>query len=149
MTNDVDEFSEGDNDQQDPLGGAGANLAELTDLGRPVPPGCTATTPACREYLRDRRLHEVDADDPACPSSRLSVARPAAGRSGHRMNAGRADGPDGPAGRRLPRCADTAGSARRGRAGEATIEHRMTTRKAVRRRRSRIVQGRPSGRAAR
>ncbi|WP_395726108.1 hypothetical protein [Nakamurella sp.] len=146
MTNDVDEFSEGDNDQQDPRGGAGANLAELTDLGGPVPPGFTVTTRACREYLRDRRFPEVDADD---SSSGLAVARLEAGRGGHRTNAGRAGGPDGRAGRRLPRFAHTAVPAKRGRACEATIEHRMTTRKAIRRRGSRIVQDRPSGRAAR
>ena len=87
MTDDVDEFAEGDNDQQGPRGGAGANLAELTDLGRPVRTGFTATTPAFRQCLQDRRFHEVDADD---PSSRRSVARPAAGRGGHRMNAGSA-----------------------------------------------------------
>ena len=34
------------------LGGKGANLAEMTRLGLPVPPGFTVTTEACREYLR-------------------------------------------------------------------------------------------------
>src|SRR6188472_2675699 len=44
-------FSEGDKDQKDLLGGKGANLAEMTRLGLPVPPGFTITTEACREYL--------------------------------------------------------------------------------------------------
>ena len=38
-------------DQKDLLGGKGANLAEMTNLGLPVPPGFTITTEACREYL--------------------------------------------------------------------------------------------------
>ena len=46
-------FSEGDKDQKDLLGGKGANLAEMTRLGLPVPPGFTVTTDACRAYLRD------------------------------------------------------------------------------------------------
>jgi pyruvate,orthophosphate dikinase len=45
-------FSEGDKDQKDLLGGKGANLAEMTNLGLPVPPGFTITTEACRAYLQ-------------------------------------------------------------------------------------------------
>ncbi len=44
-------FSEGDKDQKDLLGGKGANLAEMTRLGLPVPPGFIITTAACRYYL--------------------------------------------------------------------------------------------------
>ena len=51
MTTYVFDFSEGDKDQKDLLGGKGANLAEMTRLGLPVPPGFTITTEACREYL--------------------------------------------------------------------------------------------------
>jgi pyruvate,orthophosphate dikinase len=47
----VYEFSEGDKDQKALLGGKGANLAEMTRLGLPVPPGFTITTEACREFL--------------------------------------------------------------------------------------------------
>lgn len=47
----VYDFSEGDKDQKDLLGGKGANLAEMTRLGLPVPPGFTITTEACREFL--------------------------------------------------------------------------------------------------
>jgi pyruvate,orthophosphate dikinase len=51
MTTYVFDFSEGDKEQKDLLGGKGANLAEMTRLGLPVPPGFTITTEACREYL--------------------------------------------------------------------------------------------------
>jgi pyruvate, orthophosphate dikinase len=51
MTKYVYQFTEGDKDQKDLLGGKGANLAEMTRLGLPVPPGFTITTEACREYL--------------------------------------------------------------------------------------------------
>ncbi|SDO18961.1 pyruvate, phosphate dikinase [Geodermatophilus sp. DSM 45219] len=47
----VYDFSEGNRDQKDLLGGKGANLAEMTNLGLPVPPGFTITTDACRHYL--------------------------------------------------------------------------------------------------
>lgn len=49
----VYDFAEGNKDQKDLLGGKGANLAEMTRLGLPVPPGFTITTDACRAYLRD------------------------------------------------------------------------------------------------
>jgi pyruvate,orthophosphate dikinase len=45
-------FREGHKDQKDLLGGKGANLAEMTNLGLPVPPGFTITTEACNEYTR-------------------------------------------------------------------------------------------------
>jgi len=51
MTKYVYDFTEGDKDQKDLLGGKGANLAEMTKLGLPVPPGFTISTVACREYL--------------------------------------------------------------------------------------------------
>src|SRR5215469_15731250 len=44
-------FSEGNKDLKDLLGGKGANLAEMTNLGLPVPPGFTISTEACRYYL--------------------------------------------------------------------------------------------------
>jgi pyruvate,orthophosphate dikinase len=47
----VFDFSEGHREQVDLLGGKGANLAEMTRLGLPVPPGFTITTDACRFYL--------------------------------------------------------------------------------------------------
>ncbi|MEU8195627.1 pyruvate, phosphate dikinase [Microbispora amethystogenes] len=45
-------FTEGNKDLKDLLGGKGANLAEMTNIGLPVPPGFTITTEACRHYLR-------------------------------------------------------------------------------------------------
>jgi pyruvate,orthophosphate dikinase len=47
----VYDFTEGNKDLKDLLGGKGANLAEMTNLGLPVPPGFIITTEACREYL--------------------------------------------------------------------------------------------------
>ncbi|GIF14635.1 pyruvate, phosphate dikinase [Actinoplanes teichomyceticus] len=49
----VYDFHEGNKDLKDLLGGKGANLAEMTNLGLPVPPGFTITTEACRQYLRN------------------------------------------------------------------------------------------------
>lgn len=51
MTQYVYAFEEGSKDQKDLLGGKGANLAEMTNLGLPVPPGFTISTEACRAYL--------------------------------------------------------------------------------------------------
>jgi pyruvate, orthophosphate dikinase len=51
----VYDFSEGNKDLKDLLGGKGANLAEMTNLGLPVPPGFTITTEACQAYLRSGR----------------------------------------------------------------------------------------------
>ncbi len=47
----VYDFTEGNRDLKDLLGGKGANLAEMTNLGLPVPPGFIITTDACRFYL--------------------------------------------------------------------------------------------------
>jgi pyruvate,orthophosphate dikinase len=47
----VYDFSQGNKDMRDLLGGKGANLAEMTNLGLPVPPGFTITTKACQAYL--------------------------------------------------------------------------------------------------
>jgi pyruvate,orthophosphate dikinase len=52
----VYDFSEGGRDMRDLLGGKGANLAEMTSLGLPVPPGFVITTEACIAYLRDGDL---------------------------------------------------------------------------------------------
>src|SRR5215470_14203882 len=47
----VYDFIEGNKDMKDLLGGKGANLAEMTNLGLPVPPGFIINTQACRYYL--------------------------------------------------------------------------------------------------
>ena len=56
MTKYVYDFAEGNREMKDLLGGKGANLAEMTTLGLPVPPGFTITTEACRAYLRSGHL---------------------------------------------------------------------------------------------
>ena len=48
-------FSEGDAGMRNLLGGKGANLAEMTRLGLPVPQGFTITTEACTQYYEDGR----------------------------------------------------------------------------------------------
>ena len=44
-------FKEGNADMRNLLGGKGANLAEMTNLGLPVPPGLTITTETCMDYI--------------------------------------------------------------------------------------------------
>ncbi|CAN5145069.1 pyruvate, phosphate dikinase [soil metagenome] len=53
MTKYVYDFSEGNKDLKELLGGKGANLAEMTNLGLPVPAGFTITTEACKVYLAE------------------------------------------------------------------------------------------------
>ena len=48
----VYDFAEGSKDMKDLLGGKGANLAEMSNLGLPVPPGFTISTEACQAYLK-------------------------------------------------------------------------------------------------
>ncbi|WP_214415965.1 pyruvate, phosphate dikinase [Sphaerisporangium fuscum] len=59
----VYDFTEGNKDLKDLLGGKGANLAEMTNLGLPVPPGFTITTDACRSYLADGGFPEGLAEE--------------------------------------------------------------------------------------
>ena len=63
MSKFVYDFTEGNKDLKDLLGGKGANLAEMTNLGLPVPPGFTVSTDACRYYLRHGSTpDELDAE---------------------------------------------------------------------------------------
>ena len=55
MTKWVYLFSEGNADMRNLLGGKGANLAEMTNIGLPVPQGFTITTEACTQYYEDGR----------------------------------------------------------------------------------------------
>ena len=48
-------FKEGNATMRELLGGKGANLAEMTSLGLPVPQGFTVTTEACTQYYEDGR----------------------------------------------------------------------------------------------
>jgi pyruvate,orthophosphate dikinase len=63
MTKYVYDFSEGSRDMKDLLGGKGANLAEMSNLGLPVPPGFTISTDSCRAYLESGELPDsLDAE---------------------------------------------------------------------------------------
>jgi pyruvate,orthophosphate dikinase len=91
----VYDFAEGNKEMKELLGGKGANLAEMTNLGLPVPPGFTISTDACRVFLQtgsvppelaDEIDHHVDvlqqkmgkklgqADDPLLVSVRSGAA---------------------------------------------------------------------------
>jgi pyruvate,orthophosphate dikinase len=59
----VYDFTEGNKDLKDLLGGKGANLAEMTNLGLPVPPGFIITTEACRQYLSEGAVPAGLADE--------------------------------------------------------------------------------------
>ena len=60
MTKFVYDFNEGNGSMKDLLGGKGANLAEMTSLGLPVPRGFTISTEACIEYLNSNRQLSKD-----------------------------------------------------------------------------------------
>ncbi len=99
-------FEEGSKEQKYLLGGKGANLAEMTNLGLPVPPGFTITTDACNAYMAagdtipDGLMDEVAAaratledkmgkrfGDAGRPAARVGALRRAvldAGDDGHR-----------------------------------------------------------------
>ncbi len=63
MTKYVYLFSEGNASMRNLLGGKGANLAEMTGLGLPVPRGFTVTTEACTRYYADGKKIEKDIED--------------------------------------------------------------------------------------
>ncbi|MBO0787734.1 MAG: pyruvate, phosphate dikinase, partial [Actinobacteria bacterium] len=70
----VYDFTEGNKDLKDLLGGKGANLAEMTNLGLPVPPGFTITTDACRHYLRQGEVPDGLAEEVSEHLQRLEQA---------------------------------------------------------------------------
>src|ERR1700731_3806061 len=55
--------ADGDASMKNLLGGKGANLAEMSALGLPVPPGFTITTDACNHYFDEGRAHPGDLAD--------------------------------------------------------------------------------------
>jgi pyruvate,orthophosphate dikinase len=59
----VYDFNEGNKDLKDLLGGKGANLSEMTNLGLPVPPGFVITTEACKVYLAEGKEPPELADE--------------------------------------------------------------------------------------
>ena len=56
-------FSEGDASMRELLGGKGANLAEMTVLGLPIPQGFTVTTEACTEYYNCGKMISKEIED--------------------------------------------------------------------------------------
>ena len=63
-------FTEGNANMRNLLGGKGANLAEMTNLGLPVPQGFTITTEACTQYYEDGRSTALRSLKYALPSNR-------------------------------------------------------------------------------
>ena len=68
-------FTEGNANMRELLGGKGANLAEMTGLGLPVPQGFTITTEACTQYYEDGR--KVGAFTAQCSDTVLGANDPA------------------------------------------------------------------------
>ena len=60
MSKRVYKFSEGNADMRNLLGGKGANLAEMTNIGLPIPNGFTISTEACTDYYNDGRTINED-----------------------------------------------------------------------------------------
>ena len=56
-------FREGNAQMRDLLGGKGANLAEMTNAGLPVPPGLTITTETCMDYINNGNQMPIDLMD--------------------------------------------------------------------------------------
>ena len=56
-------FSEGNAEMRNLLGGKGANLAEMTNLGLPIPQGFTVTTEACTEYYNNGKNISQDIEN--------------------------------------------------------------------------------------
>ena len=57
-------FTEGNANMRELLGGKGANLAEMTNIGLPVPQGFTITTEACTQYYEDGQQDQRRASSP-------------------------------------------------------------------------------------
>jgi pyruvate,orthophosphate dikinase len=70
----VYDFSEGNKDLKDLLGGKGANLAEMTRLGLPVPPGFVISTEACKAYLQTGDTPQELADEVSAHLASLEQA---------------------------------------------------------------------------
>jgi len=70
----VYDFIEGNKDLKDLLGGKGANLAEMTNLGLPVPPGFIISTDACRYYLEKGSVPDSLAAEVSEHLKRLELA---------------------------------------------------------------------------
>ena len=60
MSKRVYKFSEGNADMRNLLGGKGANLAEMTNIGLPIPNGFTISTEACTDYYNEGKTINED-----------------------------------------------------------------------------------------
>jgi pyruvate, orthophosphate dikinase len=63
-------FSEGTREMRDLLGGKGANLADMTRNGLPVPPGFTITTDACKRYYENQKQLDQNLVDQICDATK-------------------------------------------------------------------------------
>ena len=68
-------FPEGNGKMRELLGGKGANLAEMTGLGMPVPQGFTITTEACTRYYEDGKTISISSKRPPARPSAIPSAR--------------------------------------------------------------------------
>ena len=59
-------FNEGSKEMKSLLGGKGANLAEMTKIGLPVPPGFTITTQACNDYYENNKTIKQNNTNKTC-----------------------------------------------------------------------------------
>ncbi|MBX7267836.1 hypothetical protein KIF24_18535 [Micromonospora sp. Llam7] len=75
MTSYVYDSIEGHRGMADLLGGKGANLAEMTRLGLPVPPGFSVSTDACRAYLADGSVPPMPPRSAPAAASRPAVVQ--------------------------------------------------------------------------
>jgi len=67
MRNYVFSFEEGSKEMKSLLGGKGANLSEMTNIGLPVPPGFTISTEACIQYFQDgQKINDIIKEQILC-----------------------------------------------------------------------------------
>ena len=67
-------FSEGNENMKELLGGKGANLAQMTSLGMPVPQGFTITTEACIQYYEDNEtLYRIPTVNPITKVEEITI----------------------------------------------------------------------------
>ena len=79
MTKYIYDFQEGNASMRDLLGGKGANLAEMMNMGLPVPSGFALTTQACMDYLEDRENLSIEVKQEAL--EHLTALEKATGKS--------------------------------------------------------------------
>ena len=72
-------FTEGNGSMRELLGGKGANLAEMTKIGLPVPQGFTVSTEACTQYYEDgRKISDETWNRASASSGATAISRPPA-----------------------------------------------------------------------